>query len=389
MAENENNMDMSLFQDADLELNIDLPPIDMSSFPTEGEDAEGEEIDGLTISNEEPAPAPPGEGEEGGEQEEIDNLGESEGSEVVAEEEGQEGEESQDNSPIYSSFATVLSEQGLLPSVDLQETKIESVDDLTNAFKQEIESQVRQELINKVGEDGFEALEKGISLAELQTYNETTETLDSITPEQLEGNVELAKQIILQDYLNQGIDQSRATRILNKSIDAGEDAILEDALESLESIKTFEANRLAKVAEERVQQQAALAKEQEKIDNDLKNAIYKKDEFIEGYKVSKAMQDKVYNSITKIVGTSPEGIAENKLMQQRRENPIDFDAKLYYFFELTNGFTDYSKLVNKSTSKATTQLERALRQNKFESGGNPSFTDDPESYGGIGSELVL
>lgn len=376
MDGNENNLDMSLFQDADLELNLELPEIDMTDINFDDEDNQDD------VELNDPTPPP-------GENIEEDNLGEGDDPEVVAEEEGQEGEESQDNSPIYSSFATVLSEQGLLPSVDLQNTKIENVDDLTNVFKTEIANQVRQELINKVGEDGVEALEKGITLAELQAYNQTTEALESITAEQMQGNIELAKQVILQDYINQGIDQARAMRILNKSIDAGEDALLEDAMESLESIKAYEQLRLEKVAEERQAQQAAFAKEQEKIDNDLKNSIYKSDEYIKDIKVSKAMQDRVYQSITKIVGMSPDGIAENKLMQQRRENPIEFDTKLYYLYELTNGFSDFSKLVTKSASKATTQLERALRQNRFESGGNPSFTDDPESYGGIGSELVI
>lgn len=377
---NENNLDMSLFQDQDLELNLELTPVDLTSIPNEEEEVEDnnvnpftEEVEGTTSEEE---------------VEEENNLSEDESSEVVAKEEGDEGEETQENSPIYSSFATVLSEQGLLPSVDLQSTEINSVDDLTTVLKTEIENQGKQYIIDKIGEDGYEALEKGISLTELQQFNDTTATLDAITNDTLQNDVELAKRIILQDYVNQGIDENRALRILNKSIDAGEDAVVEDAVESLESLKAFEQTRLAKVAEERQAQQAAYAEQQEKIDNDLKNSIYKNDEFLKGYKVNKGMQDKVYNSITKIVSTSPEGIAENKLMQQRRQDPVSFDTKLYYLYELTNGFEDFSKLVTKSTSKATTQLEKALRQNKFEQGGNPTFLDK-ESYGGIGSELVF
>lgn len=385
MAKQENNnLDMSLFQDVDLELNLDLAPVDMSSIPSEDDDDESEGINPFADVIEDDNTS---DGEESEEEEEKNKLSEGEGPEVVAEEGDDEGED-QDNSPIYSSFATVLFEQGLLPSVDLQNTKIETVDDLTAAIKTEIGNQARQQLIDKVGQDGYEALEKGISLAELQTYNDTTSSLENITSETLQGDVELAKRIILQDYVNQGIDESRAMRILNKSIDAGEDAIVEDAVESLESLKVFERGRLQKIAEERQVQQAAFAAQQEKIDNDLKNSIYKNEEFIEGLKVNKSMQDKVYGSITKIVSTSPEGIAENKLMQQRRQDPISFDTKLYYLYELTNGFSDFSKLVTKSTSKATTQLERALRQNKFEQGGNPTFLDK-ESYGGIGSELVF
>lgn len=385
MAENnENNLDMSLFQDQDLELNLELAPVDLTSIPSEEEE---EEVNPF-LKQETITPEATEESVEEGDETEKEKLGEDESSEVVAEEEGPDEGESQDNSPIYSSFATVLSEQGLLPSVDLQNTDIKSVDDLTAVLKTEIENQGKQYVIDKIGEDGYEALEKGISLSELQQFNNTTTALESITTETLSNDGELAKRIILQDYINQGIDENRALRILNKSIDAGEDAVIEDAIESLESLKTFEQGRIAKVAEERQEQQAALVAQQEKIDNDLKNSIYKNDEFLEGYKVNKSMQDKVYNSITKIVSTSPEGIAENKLMQQRRQDPISFDTKLYYLYELTKGFEDFSKLVTKSTSKATTQLEKALRQNKFEQGGDPTFLDN-ESYGGIGSELVF
>lgn len=386
MAEQEeNNLDMSLFQDQDLELNLDLAPVDLESMLAEQQNEE-EENEGTNpfedIKSPEGIP-------EGDEEKNDDNLseGDDKDPEVVAEE-GDEGGESQDNSPIYSSFATVLSEQGLLPSVDLQNTEIKTVDDLTSVIKTEIENQAKQQLVSKIGEEGYEALEKGISLAELQAYQDTASQLEQIDTDVLRGDVELAKRIILQDYVNQGIDEGRAQRILNKSIDAGEDAVIEDAVESLESLKAFEQTRLEKVAEEREAQQAAYAKEQEKIDNDLKNAVYKSDEFIEGMKVTKGMQDKVYQSITKIVSTSPDGIAENKLMQQRRQDPIAFDTKLYYLYELTNGFQDFSKVITKTTSKATTQLERALRNTKFEQGGDPGFLDN-ESYGGIGSELVF
>lgn len=373
MAEDKNGLDMSMFEDADLELNLELPEID---FEDQGSEEEEEIENPLNLEDEE------------SEEEVDDNVSEDEDPEVVAEEEGLDEEVEESDSPLYSSFATVLQEQGLLPSLDLQNKKIETVDDLTEVIKFEIENQAKQRLVEKIGEDGFEALEKGISLAELQEYNNTTNALENITVESLESNIELAKKIILQDYINQGIDQNRAMRILNKSVDLGEEAVIEDAVESLQSLKAFEQTRLQKLAEEREAQQAAMLAQQEKIDNDLKNSIYKKDEFIEGMKLNKAMQDKVYNSITKIVGKSPDGIAENKLMQQRRQDPIDFDTKLYYLFELTNGFKDFSKLVTKSASKATSQLERALRSNKFEQGDNPTFVDK-ESYGGIGSELVL
>ena len=180
-------------------------------------------------------------------------------------------------------------------------------------------------------------------------------------------------------------------RLLKRSIDAGDESIIEDAKESLESLKVAEGRRMDQLAEQREEASKAATKAQEKIDNDLKNAIYNTDEFITGQKVNKATQDRVYKSITNIVGKSPNGIMENQLMKDRRENPIEFDTKLYYLYEMTKGFKDFSLLENKTKTKASNELEQALRGMKLDtSGGAPSYLSDPNSYsGGIGSEIVL
>lgn len=382
MSEKKEELDMSLFDmETDLELNLNpdvsdyVEETDESDKPNENEDVDETVEESTDDENNE------------------NNLNEDESSEEVVEEEDQEEEESSDNendSPnLYSSFANVLNEQGLLPSLDLQNKKIESLDDLTEALKGEIQSQAKQYILEKVGEDGYDALEKGISLAEYQQHQDNIETIDSIDESQLSENLELAKRIILRDYINQGIDQKRAERLLKKTIDLGEDSILEDAKDSLSSLKEFEQKRLQALAEQREQERKNLIKQQEKIDNDLKNSIYNKKEFIKGIPVTKAIQDKVYNSITKIVNKTEDGVAENKLMKDRRENPIEFDSKLYYLYEITNGFNDFSTLVNKSKTSASKQLEEQLRKTKFESGSKPAYLDDPESYGGIGSELVI
>lgn len=379
--EDENDLSMSLFNsDLDLELNLDEVILPEDSEEEEGNQENNQEEN---ISEKDNTDS----------EQENNNLNEDESSEeVVEEEDTEEGGSSDDEiSPnIYSSFASVLSEQGLVPSLDLQNKEIKTIDDLTSIIKEEISSQSKQYLVNKIGEKGYEALEKGVSLSEYQQYQENIQTLDSITEDTLEKDIELSKKIILQDYINQGMDQNRAMRLLKKSIDLGEDVIIEDAKESLSSLHKLEELRLAKLSEQKQQEAAAEQARQEKIDNDLKNAIYNKSEIIKDLQLNKAIQDKVYKSITNIVGKSPEGVLENQLMKDRRENPIEFDTKLYYLYEITNGFSDFSKITRKANSKATSNLEKALRSNKFEDSGNPSFVDDKESYGGIfGTELNI
>lgn len=331
-------------------------------------------------------------------EENIENTGEDESNdfpEEVTSEDDQEGVESNDSpdgEPIelYSSFASVLSESGLLPSIDLEKTEIKSVDDLSNAFKTEIESQVSNYLREKIGDDGVEALEKGITLAEYQSYNTAINALDTITDDRLESDLELAKRIIHQDYTNQGLSEDKSNRFLRRIIDSGEDAIIEESKDALRSLKEFETRQLDKVAEARKEQANQSRLNQEKLDNDLKSAVFQSDEYIKGMgKVPKTLKDKVYSSITKVVGTSPNGIAENTLMKHRREDPIDFDVKLYYLYELTKGFTDFSKLVSRSESVATRNLESSLRTTRFESSSEPTYMQDNQSYKGFGDELVM
>tara|TARA_R110000772_G_scaffold54130_2_gene123609 strand:+ start:12763 stop:13872 length:1110 start_codon:yes stop_codon:yes gene_type:complete len=366
-----NELGMGLFGEGqELEVNFDLNP---------------EEVLGDIVPEEEIIPAAVAE------EDDLENINsnEDEDPEIVVGDEDPEGSGADTSPNLFSSFASELHSKGVLPSLDLDKSKIENTDGLASAIKGEIDTQVKDYIVSKIGEDGFDALEKGVSLSNYQEHINNVETLDSIDEEALSGDLDLAKRVILQDYINQGLSEDRAKRILQKTIDNGDESVLEDAKESISSLKVFEANRI-EVEKVAAQTRATAAVQaQEKIDNDLKNAIYNKKSIIEGIEVNKTIQDKVYQSITKVVGQSPEGVMENRLMQDRRENPIEFDSKLYYLYELTNGFEDFSQLKNKATSKAASDFERALRQTKFESSGQPSFTEDKDSYEGMGTELVL
>ena len=379
MEEN-NNLEMGLFgMDSDLELNLDASP---------------EDIAGLAGEDTPPAPAAETEDTTPGETpgEDIEQFTEEGATppEDVGEEEDPEGGGDDNTSPnLYSSFASELHNSGVLPTLDLDKLKIKDVDGLTTVIKGEIDAQAKQYIISKVGEEGFDALEKGVSLAQYQQHTDTVASLDAITDDSLAEDLDLAKRVILQDYVNQGLTEVSAKRVLQKAIDLGDEVVLADAKESIASLRVYEHNRIEqeKVLAQTRKQEAL--QHQEKIDNDLKNAIYSKQSYIEGMPVNKNIQDKVYKAITEVVGESPNGVMENQLMRDRRENPIEFDSKLYYLYEITDGFKDFSKITTKATSKVATDFERALRQTKFDDAGTPSFTIDKDSYDGLGTELVL
>lgn len=298
------------------------------------------------------------------------------------EDDNNEGENSdEDSSPnLYSSISNVLFEQGIIPSLESSEN-IKTVDDFVDVFKKEIDIQSQRKL--------DEYLEN-LNLDTIASSRKARLELDNIDEDYLTKNLEVAKDIIYRDYINQGLSEERATKLLKKTIDLGEDMVIEDALESVESLKEFE-KRVEE--QEKLNYQKTLqekAKEQELINESIKNTIYNSKEIISGLTNTKALQDRVYKSMTEVVSKDPNtGELQNKFMSVRSANPIEFDTKMYYLFELTDGFKDLSSISKTATSKAVKKLETVLRKTKFEDSGLPGYLEDPNSYGGIGSELVF
>lgn len=301
---------------------------------------------------------------------------------VDSDDDAEEDEGSQsDTSPnLFSSVADVLKEQGLLPSLESSKN-IKSIEDFTDVVNKEIETQATlraEQYLNSLDVNKIASAKK-----ELQSL----ETIDELY---LKENLDYAKNIIYQDYINQGLSEDRATKLLKKTIDLGEEMVIEEAMESKQSLVEFN-NRM----QEQAKIEAAKRLEDEKrqqieLEKQLQQLVYKQD-LIKGLPTTKAMQDRVYKSMTEIVSKNPEtGEMENKFMKDRNANPVEFDARMYYLYELTNGFTDLTTISKSVGSKAVKNLEKALRQTRVEDSGIPHYLQDPNSYDSpFGSELVL
>ena len=256
--------------------------------------------------------------------------GEDKDPDTVADDENDEGEGGENDSPnLYSSMATVLQEQGLLPSLDITDTKIETVDDLANAFTSQVDDLVKNKLVDKVGESAYEYLINGVPLEQVEEYKSNDDYLNGLDENKLADDIELSKKIIYQDYINQGFSETRATRLVDRTASLGEDSIIEDAMDSLESVKRYNTKYMDDQKTANIQAEAESAKTRVSNEKKLKDSVYNTKELLKDQPISKAIQDKVFNNMTKIIGKSPDGSDENSLMKSRRENPVDFDTKLY------------------------------------------------------------
>ena len=358
--EDDNELGMGLFEgNQELNFNFALPDNDN----TEEEEINDNNInvDDTTLENDNHV--------EDNSSEEVD--------EEDVEEEGSEGSESSSN--LYSSLAAFVHEQGLLPSLDIDLKDIKSADDFANVFNKELDIQAELRLNDYLA---------NLDLNKIGIAKKDINDLNSIDENVLKNDIDLAKRIIYDDYLNQGLDEKKANRMLNRLIDLGEDAILEDAEESLQSLKEFKAREIETETQSYKERLEADKIEQAKLDEQMKKTIYESKDLISGLKPNKSLQDKVYKSINDIVGKSPDGTFENKFMKERRENPLEFEIRMYHFYELTNGFKDLSKISTTAKSSAVKDLEKIARQTKLKDNGTPLWQQDANTYSNFSGHVL-
>lgn len=357
--EDDNELGMGLFEgNQELNFNFAIPEDD---YTEEEENTENINVEDSTLEN--------------------DNHVEDESSEEVDEEdvEDEGGEGSESSSNLYSSLAAFVHEQGLLPSLDIDLKDIKSADDFASVFNKELDIQAELRLNDYLA---------NLDLNKIGIAKKDINDLNSIDESVLKNDIDLAKRIIYDDYLNQGLDKKKANRMLNRLIDLGEDAILEDAEESLQSLKEFKNREIEKETNSYKERLEAEKINQAKLDEQMKKTIYESKDLILGLKPNKVLQDKVYKSINDIVGKSPDGVFENKFMKERRENPLEFEIRMYHFYELTNGFKDLSKISTTAKSSAVKDLEKIARQTKLKDNGVPLWQQDANTYDNIQGHVL-
>ena len=297
------------------------------------------------------------------------------------------GDESENSSPnLYNSLAATLKEQGLLSTTD--ESSINDAEELAKAFKKEIKQSEYADL-NEGQREFLDAIREGVPLERFQEHKNDETNLAQITIEDITNDEELRRRIIYQDLVNQGLAEESALKFTERSVSNGTD--IEDAESALPKIK--EHNNL-KYEQEKEATKADVIANQKKVEEEkqaLKDAIMSPKNIFEGYNATENFKDTVFKDMNTVIGYTEEGTPENKLMKYRRENPVDFDAKLYYLFTLTNEFQNVQRFQENSTSSAVSNLERAMQQSHFApTGGQPGFIQDPNSYSsGFGDEIVL
>ena len=372
-----------------------------------------DEIENLFVEDDDTQDAPPVNGEPPKKEEELDNdkeettevdvdtlftdKPESVGSGKDDTEEKEDTTPKGDGtSPIYSSIAKALKEEGIFPDLDDEDlSKVKDPEDFRDLIDQQIRAGLdeRQKRID-------EALNAGIEPTEIRKYENAINFLDSIKEENIsdEGDKgeKLRKDLIYQDFINRGYSKERAAREVQKSFNAGTD--IDDAKEALKSNMDFFKDKYDElISEARAEAEKEERKRKEQAEK-LKSSILNDKDVFGDLSIDKSTRQKVYDNIAKPVYKDPEtGEYFTAIQKYEMENRTDFLKNIGLLFTLTDGFKNLDGLVKgkvrKEVKKGLRELEHTLNNTARTSDGNLKFVsgvdEDPESFIGKGWNLDI
>lgn len=295
---------------------------------------------------------------------------------------------------FYSSIAKALKEEGIFPDLDDDlYSKIKEPEDFRDLVEQQIQAGLdeRQKRID-------EALNAGVESSQIKQYENTIQYLNNINEDTLsdesDNGENLRKNLIFQDFINRGYSKERATREVEKSLNAGTD--IDDAKEALQSNLEFFKNGYNKLIDDAKEVAAQEEKERKRQADELKTSIFEDKALIGDLNVDKSTRQKIYNNLSKPVYKDPDtGVYYTAIQKYEKENKIDFIKNIGLIFTLTDGFKNLDGLVKgkvkKEVKKGLRELENTLNNTTRASDGSLKFTsgisEDPESFIGKGWSL--
>lgn len=298
---------------------------------------------------------------------EIENIDE-ESEEDSDEDYSEDNTSSEDTSSPYKAFATALSEEGVISLKDTDEIK--SAEDLIKI----VSNTIKENEFNDLNEEQklyLESLRNGIPEEEIKNSFKTLDSYSKITDELLEQNEELRINLIKEDYIRKGIEESKALKLAKRSVDLGED--IEDAKESLTNLKTSEENYLKELNKKAEEDRKKAEEDYKKNLETLKETINKTESFIPDLPINSRVKDEVYNNMTKVVSYDKNGTPLNALGNAlSKDEKGELKLKINYLFTVTNGFSDFSILSKTKNSKAILELEQRLKASQTGSGNTAS-----------------
>lgn len=266
---------------------------------------------------------------------------------------------------MLSSLASALVETGVLSSLSEEEVKeIKDTESLMEAITKQIKTNEFSDLTEEQKEY-LEAIRNGV---DVETYAQTKANASQykkLSDEVIESNAPLQKELIRRSFLIKGFDEEKAAKFAELAMK--DENALEEAKLAKNSLVAHEEKLIQdKINQEKLVKQAKLDEEVKALE-DLKSKITETSDLIPGIKFNSTFKDKAFSSMTTPVKVDKEQGPLNEVMKAYKEDP-EYKLKLHALHVATKGFTDFSKLVTTTKSKAVKELKDKLDQTSTQTG---------------------
>ena len=310
---------------------------------------------------------------------------------VSEEEEQEEEEENTEDKPSSESkeksgsspltpYARLLKEEGILPNMNL-EAFDGTADGLKQAMVDEIIGAVdyyKENLPDRI-KTLIENYEEGVPLEKLLEIDKNEIEFGSLSEDSVKEDISLQKKVV-ETYLKKTtkFSDAKIKTMIERYEDGGE--LEDEAMSATGELKELSSKEREETIKESQKQQKLSQERAERELSELNKKIQGTEEIIPGMKLNTKVKNDLIKSLTTPVGKDQNGNPVNRIVAARMENPLEFEIKLHYLFEITKGFKDFSKLVEKGKKDSIKEFEEAAtRLDKSPEGtyqnGNKKQTD--------------
>lgn len=286
----------------------------------------------------------------------------------------------EESSPI-TPFASLLQEKGFLPHSNIEDiAKAEDpIEALIEAVRNE-QQQWQQDFINNTFPeeliDMAEAVARGVPFDSIKQAKQTELKYSTLDTEKVKEDVNLQKQIVTEFLTKKGFKADKVSKYVEKYEDMGD--LETEAIDAIAELKEIAKVEQAAARERFQVQQKQMEENNKQVISNIEKQIAETKEIFPGRPLTEDMRKKTLNSMLQIVDQDTQGNPLNGIMAERAKDPVKFDMTVAYMMNLTNGFTDWSKIGATAKSSAAKDLAKALSTNTSHISGSPKKIEADE-----------
>jgi hypothetical protein len=271
------------------------------------------------------------------------------------------GKEKPSSSPL-TPYAKLLIDEGVLPNLDLK-TFDGTADGLKQAMVNEIIGAVEyyKESLPERVKNLINNYEDGVPLEKLLEIDKEEIEIGSLSEDKVKEDPNLQKEVI-KNYLKKTtkFSEKKIENMIQYYEDSGE--LETEALTATKDLNEIVVKDKEKVAKEAKEAAANAQRQAQQELAELNKKVQGLDEIVPGMKLNTKIKGEVLKSMTTPAGKDRNGNPVNRIVAARMENPMEFEIKLHYLFEITKGFTDFSKLVEKGKKDSMREFEESIEK---------------------------